>query len=122
MRKTKIEIIDETVEFYSKNPRAIRYTSCQYQMADGRQCAHSRCLTDEARQSVVDNGLNNSSASTVIECSMERDNIHKEEYRGHESDFWNSIQNIHDVSSNWSKAGLSVAGRNFVEALKQKYS
>lgn len=124
--KTKIQIIDETVEFYSKNPRAIDDKTkpeggpkCQYLTSDGNQCAHSRCLTDEARTKVVAASMNGYTANDLIERFD--DNIHKEEYRGHDSEFWCGIQSIHDSHTYWNGQALTARGKQFVETLKERY-
>lgn len=100
---TKIEIINETVEYYKNNPRAKFGLSCLYQTPEGYQCAHSRCLTEDARREVVSapNNLNSSSADTII-SELGGDECHQEQYRNHNSRFWNDIQIIHDHNEHWN--------------------
>ena len=135
MSKTKLEIIDETVEFYSNNPRSTRYknedgekfpSQCCYINEKGNFCAHSRCLTDEAREMVKGQGRNGSGAQFVIQCYG--DIIHKEEYQGHEPAFWIDVQKIHDTKENWrpllgkDKSTLTISGKNLVLGLKNKWA
>lgn len=117
-RLTKIQIIDETVEYYSKNSRAIVDGSCQYLTDYGTMCAHSRCLTDEGRKKVLHRDNTGAAFETIEELG---DDIHKEEYRGHDGGFWDEIQHIHDGQHNWVKNELSITGKGYVNSLKKRY-
>jgi hypothetical protein len=112
---TKIEIIEETVEFYRNNPRAYDpLVGCLYVTSSGLRCAHSRCLNE----TLVD-------LKAIQTCQNARDvirdhgdNVHKEQYRGHSIDFWMDIQQLHDTCEYWSGTELSEEGKLVVERLK----
>lgn len=113
---TKIEIIDETVAFYQKNPRAKNGDSCVYLTDDGRKCAHSRCL--DLPNEVLEK-LDNNQAGDVI--AKYGDKVHKSEYQGHSPEFWVDIQNLHDIEFYWEENQLTKEGLDWVYTLKQKY-
>lgn len=117
---TKIEIIDYVVNHFSTHPRAVMLDKgCSYLTEDGRRCAHSICLTDEALDNLKDEELDSSAASHII--ARYGDIIHKEEMRGHDYLFWNAVQSLHDFSLNWEDQELSKIGRNNVDLLKEQY-
>lgn len=114
----KIEIINETVEYYKTHNRAISLDPhgnfvCHYINSAGDMCAVGRCLIDpiDIRGDVYficpDDGL---------------DTILKEEYRGHDIGFWNELQKIHDRNYNWCGNDLSLIGIGFVNSLKELYN
>lgn len=117
--KSKIEIIKETVEYYSNNPRSINTagTSCLYNGPNGEKCAFSRCCVDDA------SFIEGTSADSTL-GSLSNQNILKEEYRGHDGIFWNNVQALHDLSANWNDEGngLSDIGIERVNKLIQRYS
>ena len=49
------------------------------------------------------------------------DNILIPKVRGHSTDFWYSLQRLHDRGYYWNKKGLSNQGKKKVEALLKKY-
>jgi hypothetical protein len=117
---TKIEIIDETVEFYKNNPRAVLPSGvCLYLTDEGNRCAHSRCIKDELIEEIHSRATGNWSASRVIDEFG--DGCHKPEYQGHPKKFWCQIQRIHDRSENWDNNTLTPEGERFVRFLKQDY-
>lgn len=121
-RLTKHQIIDETIKHYSNNPRAVNEcgNNCVYLTEDGITCAHSRCLTDEARMTIVNEGRTTSTATVIIE--KYGDEIHKEQYRGHNETFWRSIQRLHDLTSHWDENGLTKRGQDYVKYIKSIYN
>jgi len=124
---TKIEIIDETVEYYTTHPRAIEPTTgkCSYKNKNGDFCAHSRCLTDKARNIILEDQRNHGGCYGIIKDYG--DEIHQEKYQGHDSGFWGEIQKLHDGKVNWTinengKNELTQEGKETVRALKKQYS
>ncbi len=115
---TKIEIIEETVEFYRNNPRAYDpLVGCLYVTSSGLRCAHSRCLNE----TLIDLKSIESWQNAGHIIMKHGDSIHKDQYRGHRIDFWTDIQNLHDNSMYWSGTELSEEGKQMVESLKRKY-
>lgn len=120
--KNKIEIIDETVAYYSENPEERRAFNnsrgCDYLSPTGRMCAVGRCL--ESPQEFMEGGYKDkfvrAIGSEILDLNL------KEEYRGHEIQFWAKLQSLHDSEKYWNSTGLSVDGENYIKQLKQLYS
>jgi hypothetical protein len=120
---TKLEIIEETIKHYSKRKRAARYSSCLYYYR-GAMCAVGRCMINpkEAEKvyrggSISDliNRINETNPDIVV------DDLLLEQYRGHEIEFWEELQILHDRSSYWNNKKLSAEGLEYVEYLKNEY-
>lgn len=119
--KTKLQIILETYEAYKdvKN-RAFDPSACTcvYNLDDGaKKCAFGRCEIDPPKGAKLGSlyrrfGYN----FWVLLPSLEKSNAElqdalKEEYRGHDVEFWHDIQDLHDVhcyfdEETWSPCGL----------------
>lgn len=103
MPKTKIEIINETVEFYSVpgrrslNPMG----QCVYNGPDGKHCAFARCVANP-QDLKEGRDCNHSSLFPLA--------IFKEGYEGHEPSFWRDIQLLHDGIQFWADHGLTQRG------------
>lgn len=114
---TKLEIIEDTVAFYSSDVsrRSIKNNTCMYKGPEGRECAFQRVVVNDL--SKYDESAFTFSASVLLACY----NVtFKEQYKGHEKDydFWNYIQQLHDNWAHWDKNGLTVEGLKFIEKLK----
>ena len=121
--KTKIEIIQETVNYYSTDPsrRATEIRndrlSCVYQTKDGRNCALGRYLINP-----LDEGLRNYAANSLFfEDNPESFYILKPEARIEDRYFWIDVQDLHDESKYWTETGLSEDGKLYVTRLLEKY-
>lgn len=134
MSKTKIEIIEETAAFYNLNNRGMSNDGgCIYLNADtGNKCALGRCMTDEglAKWGNYSEGAEYLAPTLIIRMqgdhgytkSNSLDSILKEEYQGHDLDFWNDIQAFHDNSGYWNEEGLSSFGKRVKAELIQTYT
>jgi hypothetical protein len=142
MRKTAIEIIDETVAFYSEDvkrravlygadaakvrgyinpdgPEYINSSVCMYITDDGRSCAFGRCMTSPDKTIAgIDTLIYNKKKSDGISGV---DDLLKEEYSGHSVNFWCALQDLHDEKIYWDDDGLSQTGMERVEKLKEKW-
>lgn len=119
--KTKIEIINETVKFYSEDTSRRAFTSdwgfneeqkgvCCYLTEDGRQCAVGRCLENSA-------DIANGGIATVWNTAK-----FKPEYEGHDKTFWSDLQNFHDPHIYWNdSSGLTKPGQVHLQKLLEKY-
>lgn len=118
---TKIEIIDYVVDYFQKNPRAIErdgeFPRCLYLTKTGLRCAHSICLEDEFLKDKDIKKL----GSAYLVINKYGDDIHKPEFRGHDSKFWLEIQKFHDMYMFWRDGELTDDGKEFVKELKEKY-
>lgn len=115
---TKIEIIEETVVYYKANPRSItKSNSCVYfNEENGAMCAFSRCCTEESVKQLHDFCEGNG-----VSGIDHFNNFLKEEYKGHERNFWVDIQILHDSGSYWDGNELTSLGIEEVAKLKNKY-
>lgn len=117
--KTKIEIINETVEFYStvSNRSVNENKSCLYFGTNGKKCAFSRCLKPEITSKDISEGVE---IEKCIVDGHKYDDYLKEEYKGHTIHFWNDIQALHDDGNNWNEdSGLSKLGIITVKILRE---
>jgi hypothetical protein len=116
--KTKLEIIDETVEYYKTHNRGIQKNSdcldsCVYINEDGDKCAVGRCLVSPTADWIGD----------VFDVFSDSETLNKRllpEYQGHDIHFWKDIQCLHDVHSNWEN-GITPYGLHNISMLKEKY-
>lgn len=124
MNKTKIQIIDETVEVYSvPGSRSIAPekdedgdTVCLYNGEGGKCCAFARVVQNPE---VLEEGSN---AHHLLDNDGDKI-IFKDGYGGHEKDFWYRIQRLHDLDGHWDESGgLTHEGRKYVQELKRKYA
>lgn len=121
-RKTKLEIINETAEFYGSDVtrRSKSNGQCVYLAVDtGNRCAFSRCCTEDGVKELSFN-YEGRPANWLSDYFI--NSVLKEEYKGHNRDFWVAIQMFHDNDGYFDKNGISNAGQNYIEHLKEKYS
>lgn len=117
-KKTKIQILQETYDYYTADPnnrRSIDEVSCLYKGPDGKKCAFTRCCNEED----VENGL--LLESTAVNLAT-LDYL-KEEYIGHNINFWRDIQRFHDKGLFWNQQSntISSIGQRQYERLLEKY-
>lgn len=118
---TKIEIIEDTVAYYSVDPdgrRAIKDLSLSggcfyYKEIDGvvKMCALGRFMKNPEDFS-TSGAYAEQLLNAFPDCLREQD---------HDAIFWRDVQKIHDNNLNWIPTGLSEIGIEFVEELKTKY-
>lgn len=111
---TKLEIIDETVEYYKTHNRSIINGDCRYNGPNGEKCAFSRCCTNDSEFKEF------MSASSQNEAVL----LDQYSYIPHTDNFWARVQSLHDVSNNWiedtdnNTRSLSDKGKQFLEEIK----
>jgi hypothetical protein len=106
--KTKLEIINETAEFYNlKNRAVIADGKCRYLTDDGKSCAFGRCCNDPKELRAFEGY----SINKILE-NNKLDDFLKDEYKGHEDAFWKSLQTLHDNEGFWDDYGLNYTGIN----------
>lgn len=127
---TKVDIINETVEFYSADPKRRSYyideennPKCLYNGKNGEHCAVGRCLEDkyhEMGSELFGNSFAIRDFFVKNDCES-LDEMLKEQYRGHERMFWSELQRLHDNPRNWIEIGISQIGQLFVDQLINQY-
>lgn len=118
MQKTKIEIINETAEFYNLTNRGIEKGEerCKYKTKDGKMCAVGRCMIDvDWKEDFLGGVFGITSSKGLL------DNFLKPEYQGHPHAFWSELQDFHDEEYNFTHAGLSDSGNSQKKYLLEKY-
>lgn len=119
---TAIELIDETVNYYSQNPVGKRATrvedgiqiGCEYYTPEGRMCAVGRCCKNPKLVEEQNEGLWATSIPNF-------ESILKKEYQGFPIKLWEELQNLHDTAGYWTETGLSHSGEDKVKELKESY-
>lgn len=118
MQKSKLEIIDETANFYNLNNRSSFGVTCLYKNSEGKNCGVGRCLINPEEIQRKCASLDDTSIEVLVLRGIIKDEDFKEEYRGHGVEFWSAIQNLHDYEKYWTENGLSELGKVIVENLK----
>jgi hypothetical protein len=113
---TTHQIIDETVEYYKNNPRAIQDDFCEYLTDDGKMCAVGRCLTNKSVKIAQKKFMGKDFMSLDLNIIK-----FKSKYQGHSVDFWYHLQFLHDAKKNWDGNKLSEVGERQVKVLKEKF-
>jgi hypothetical protein len=108
---TKIQIIEETVEFYSNNPRSLNSSRCLYNGPNGEKCAFSRCCTE-------DSSFDEGDASNVQDKAKL---LPQYSHIPYDDQFWMDLQEFHDITNNWRDKDLTDIGLSCINKLKEKY-
>lgn len=125
---TKLEIINETINHFSKDPsklRSLDYTNidkplCAYNGANKTHCAVGRCMLTKIKNQGKKFKYNTGfSATSFIYERIKLDTLLSPKYRGHEPSFWNDLQRLHDENQFWNEKGLTTRGEAFVKYLKE---
>lgn len=111
MALTMLEILDETIDYYSKDTR--RRSSGIYNSTADRHCAVGRCFNQRYSQLGQNLPGNGTDILELIVCNEEEslDDFFLPEYQGHSLLFWRDLQNLHDLDIYWNKEGLSGLGQ-----------
>lgn len=118
--KTKTEIIIETIQFYKDDPTARRSLGpdgeCYYaNSADGldaniTHCAIGRCMTEGSLKSFGD--FRGDVGDLVNKAKLHHiDPLLYSEYQGHDIDFWDNLQQLHDQTRYWKPEHLAPVER-----------
>lgn len=131
---TKLEIIDETVKFYSEdiNRRAIIRGNtdgkpshkCVYLTPDQRMCAFGRCMTIDSLKKAEEKGSLNSTIDGLLsDLGLANvDDVLRAKYIGHSTSFWADVQILHDRDNHWDQNGLTKEGEKYVSNLKEAWN
>lgn len=122
---TFAELVDNTVEHYTTNPRSKKWRNgpCAYAGPNGERCA-AALMCDESLSNFREmDDLHDSSWYQVGHLA-----VLKPEYTHFDNEQIAALQNLHDTDENWLKpdgwigtGGLSEKGKQFVESIKSKF-
>ena len=127
--KTKLKIVVETACYYNSGNRGYNGSSgsCTYLNDEGNMCAVGRCMNEGSLQEVSlrERERKNKRASDGLSLAVDGlaklyngiDILLKPEYRGHDLEFWENMQCLHDNSRAWWDGGLTGHGLKQVEVL-----
>jgi len=96
--KTKKEILEYVISEICAQGRATNGSHCCLETNDGKRCAFSLCITDDSRKALI---LSNYSGAVSGLSDWEIEQYLKPEFHGHEREFWENLQVLHDVATNW---------------------
>lgn len=126
--KTIREIVSETIEYIKSTPKAYdtKQDQCLYtKMVDDKKChcAVGRCLLEDfQREDWEHNRLGIQSFTKV-------NSILKEEYRGHDDEFWKDLQDLYDdVDNSYFEENeqggrdLTMKGHAYADSISLEYS
>jgi hypothetical protein len=117
MQKTRqdyIDLLNETIDWYVKNPRSTHNDMClYYNKKNGAMCAVGRCM--ENPRKLIEDGVLLSNAG--FDEILDLEETLKPEYRGFDLEFWGYLQNLHDASHYWNQQenALSSDGESYKE-------
>jgi hypothetical protein len=116
---TKKEIVLETIEFYSNNPRSKNSESgmCCYQDPMGNHCAVGRCIDEDCMGVVADTEQKHGEFEILHferRVGVELEECLQEKYRGHSIHFWISLQLLHDSDHFWKDGKLHEKAKEFI--------
>lgn len=115
------QIILETARAYTIDTRAYApdIGSCTYyDSTTGRMCAVGRCMIDpkpyESIEGAPDEVVHAAGATVLDELLLPK-------YRGHNEEFWDALQLLHDQDRYWDTTGLSEGGWYEMLVLMDRY-
>lgn len=112
---TKLEIINETISFYTGDTKRRSLNDkgyCVYNGPNGAHCAVGRCLLPEYKEMGESLPMNEEAIRDLFEardCNS-IDDMLEEKYRGHDLSFWNQLQLLHDGEEYWDASGFTTEG------------
>lgn len=125
----KLEIIEDTKKFYSKDPsrRAKKFLNsgavvCDYFIEDKGEekcCAVGRFLIDaESVSNNTPGPIAEWSGDLIFQDDGETiDDFLVDSVKGHPVDFWEDLQNLHDIDGYWDEFGLTEDGEEFYQSI-----
>lgn len=121
-QKRCLEIIEDTLEFYKKNPRAVNeFGQCSYIDGNGNRCAVGRYISEEHIKQVNEKPFNGQSVDG-LHNEWELDTILIDTARGLDIDFWSDLQHLHDSRKCWNGNKLTKFGREQSIIIKAKWA
>jgi len=116
-KEEMVQLLDETVQHYTNNPRAIDDNGgCMYIAANGCKCAVGRKLSDNDLDIIIAEDINGSGLYQLMNRSLG-----KELFNKYGLALMGNLQSLHDGESNWKDLfgkGLSNMGSNMVRKVK----
>ena len=129
-QKTKKQIIDETFNFYNKNPKKRRAVKdygdkepgCVYNGPGDTHCAIGRLFIDEYKNQGENLEHNSLGVASLESYNVKLDLMLKPSYSGHSLNFWIDIQSLHDNEDYWYIDRATDAGHAWKRTLYRKWN
>ena len=129
-QKTKKQIIDETFNFYNKNPKKRRAVKdygdkepgCVYNGPGDTHCAIGRLFIDEYKNQGENLEHNSLGVASLESYNVKLDLMLKPSYSGHSLHFWIDIQSLHDDENYWYDDKATDAGHAWKRTLHRKWN
>ena len=130
-QKTKKQIIDETFNFYNKNPKKRRAlmketeyeeAGCVYNGPDDTHCAIGRLFIDEYKNQGENLEHNSMGVASLESYNVKLDLMLKPSYNGHSLNFWIDVQSLHDDENYWYDDKATDAGHAWKRTLYRKWN
>ena len=125
-RKSRVEIIEETANFYNLTNRGYddSIDQCVYKNGEDKKCAVGRCLNSETTPHNIFKfrGDAEDLESFCISQDIFLEDLFLEQYKGHKIEFWMDLQNFHDKHEYWNEDGLTEGGLVMKEQLLNDWS
>ena len=128
---TKLELLEDTVKYYSEDTsrRAVvkeenGSTECMYTTDEGQHCAVGRWLQDEYKTTDWTDNTGCSAEDLLnytgsLHRPYEPDELFVEGVEHIPAWFWMNLQQLHDNDVFWDKDGLTEAGVEKVDELRE---
>lgn len=132
--KTTREIVSETIDYIKSTPQAynVGKGQCLYTtIIDGKRChcAVGRCLLEDFQREDWEHNELGIQSFTKEYPVIALDSILKEEYRGHDHQFWEDLQELHDdgrssyfEENEQGGRDLTKKGHAYAEFISVEYS
>lgn len=114
IERKRLELLDETVEHFSRNPRARlgELSTCRYSHRINGGCAIGRNISSELAETLDAQPTND------VESLF---HLLPEELVHLGADFLIQLQKLHDRNQNWGVGGLNQCGTYYYEKIKQVF-
>lgn len=86
--------------------RALFDGGCRLQIPSGKRCGFSLCITDKAREELIERNSNGYVGNFIDE---EIEDMVLPEFKGKTRSFWQRVQMLHDTSINWNADGVTLS-------------
>lgn len=118
---TALEIIDETVAFYSEDVsrRSLEGGRCIYLSPTGAKCGVGRCMNEDGLQKF---GGSVDSVGSLEFDGDTFDDFLQDQYHGQNLNFWGEIQLFHDISRNWNSSAITDVGIGQAQELRSLFT
>jgi len=119
MRKTVTEIVELIVSSYNSNTRSMdseKPTRCMYNASSGRHCAFAIMVKDTT---IFTSTLEGLGARQIL--NRLGTGILKDEFNGHNIEFYQDVQHLHDNYRYWDDEGITKSGREYADRIITTY-